>query len=206
MGFISDLLDKQRRKQRLGSISTDIPFKKTNNLEKPIRKKRKTMGTRQPKDYYGRGQGGGGHLNSVSLAHKAVYGKEPSTYLTGRTAHPQKIWKGIPVDKQLKDSWLKKLNTIKGVEIRGSCAGHNKERVSYVSFRLDQKRDKEAKKIAQKLNKLKGTHAIADVGREGRPRIIVATKKWHGKKGWADWWKKTPNQIDNIVNEKNGKK
>jgi hypothetical protein len=55
-------------------------------------------------------------------------------------------------------------------------------------------------------HQLKGTHAIADVGREGRPRIVVATKKWYGKKGWADWWKKTPDQINKIVNEKNGKK
>lgn len=214
MGFLADLLDKQRRKQRLNSISTGMPLNQKNNRSKKIAKKRTPLMTRRKNDYYGRGQGGGaglglgrgGHLNSPSLAHKAVYGKEPSTYLRGRTTHPQKTWNGIPVDKQLKDSWLKKLNNINGVEIRGSCAGHDKDRVSYVTFRLDPNRDKEAKKIAKKLDQLKGTHAIADVGREGRPRIVVATKKWYGKKGWADWWKKTPDQINKIVNEKNGKK
>lgn len=211
MGFLADLLDRQRRQQRLNSISTDIPMHEKGQRAKIIKNKRPKILHKRSGDYYGRGLGRGQgrqpvHLNSPSLAHKAVYGKEPATYLRGRTTHPQKTWNGIPVDEQLKDSWLKKLNTIKGVEIRGSCAGHDKDRVSYVTFRLDPKRDKDAKKIAQKLDKLKGTHAIADVGQEGRPRIVVATKKWYGKKGWADWWKKTPDQIDKIVNEKNGKK
>jgi hypothetical protein len=210
MGFISDLLNKQRRNQRLGSISTDIPFTQTKNRAKPIKKKRKAMVTRRPNGYYGRGQGGGGglglgrggHLNSPSLAHKAVYGKEPSTYLRGRTTHPQKMWNGIPVDKELKSSWLKKINSIKGIEVRGSCAGHDKDRVSYVTFRLDEKRDKEAKKIAKELSKKKDIYAIADVGAEGRPRIVVATKKWHGKKGWSSWWQKLPDNIDSVVNKK----
>lgn len=157
--------------------------------------------------YYGRGQGRGlgmglgrgGHLNSPSLAYKAVHGKLPKEYISGKSAHPQKLWQGIPVDKELKTKWVKKLNTMKNIEMRGSCAGHGPDRTSYIVFRLKPSQDKNAKKVAQKLNKMPGVYSIADVGREGRPRIVAASKTYYGKKDWEQWWNKLPDKIDKSI-------
>lgn len=38
--------------------------------------------------------------------------------------HDKKIWKGMVVDRSLKDKWLDDLNSIKNVVIRGTCGGH----------------------------------------------------------------------------------
>lgn len=35
-----------------------------------------------------------------------------------------KSWRGLNVDEDLKDEWLERLNSIEGISIGGSCAGH----------------------------------------------------------------------------------
>jgi hypothetical protein len=104
------------------------------------------------------------------------------------------------VDKEIHNSWLKKLNNMEDIEVRGSCAGHGKERPSYISFRMkDKKKDKNAKKVAKNLNKIRGVHAISEIGAQGRPRIVVATKNYAGKKGWKYWWKHLPDRISRSI-------
>ena len=168
----------------------------------PVRKNEKLkLGIKKRVPYYGRGSGRGGHLNSPSLAYKAVHGKAPKEFLSGKTGHPQKLWKNIPVDKEIKVKWLKKLNTMKDIEMRGSCSGHGPNRTSYIVFRLPPKQDKYAKKVAKRLNKMRGVYSISDVGSEGRPRIVVASKTWHGHPGWENWWNNLPSRIEkNVVN------
>jgi hypothetical protein len=191
------------------SIDKIKSFISTGWVKKPVKTKYKR---REP--YYGRGQGRGlgmgagrgGHLNSPSLAYKAIHGKEPKQYLPGKSAHPQKLWNGIPVDKELKTKWIKNLNNMKNIEMRGSCAGHGPDRTSYVVFRLKPGKDKYAKKVANHLNKIPGIYSIADIGGEGRPRIVAASKTYYGKKDWEKWWDKIPDRIDSSVSNVEGVK
>jgi hypothetical protein len=164
--------------------------------KKPVKTKYKRI-----EPYYGRGDGRGksDNLNSPSLAYKAIHGKVPKKYIPGKTAHPQKIWKGIPIDKELKTKWIKNLNSMKNIEMRGSCAGHGPDRTSYVVFRLKPGQDKRAVDVAKHLNKIPDIYSISDVGREGRPRIVAASKTYYGKKDWDKWWDKLPDSINKSV-------
>lgn len=188
---------KPRTKNEKESLKGAIKEMKQSGVRKiDIKSEVKVDANQKQKPYYGRSAGGKtDHLNSPSLAHEAVYGKKPKMFLSGRTAHPQKLWKGIPVDKNLKSKWLKELNSIPNTTIRGSCSGHDRDRVSYVVLRLDPKHDKDARDVARRLNRVEGVYSKADIGREGRPRIVVAAKKWPGKKGWNSWWDRLSGRI-----------
>lgn len=145
--------------------------------------------------------GGGGWHNSPTLAYMTVYGKEPPEWLAGRSAHPQKMWQGFPVDAKLKDAWLTALNSIPGVFGRASCAGHGPNRVSYFTFRLQPGNDGKVGEMVAALSRRPGVFARAEVGAEGRPRICVAGYTWEGQDDWADWWAQLPAAIRTSLGE-----
>ncbi len=45
-----------------------------------------------------------------------------------------RCWRGLWVDRGLKDSWLVRMNRIKGVQVDASCAGH-RNRPAYLMYR-----------------------------------------------------------------------
>ena len=128
-------------------------------------------------------------LNSPTFAYEAVYGKLPEEPLAGRTDSPKKSWKGLEVDKHIKDGWLEQLNSIERIEIRSTDEGKSKERVAFVVFRMrDLREDNEAEAMSEKLDGMEGLHSLCDTGAAGRPRVVVAGKVIYGQSGWEEWW------------------
>lgn len=140
------------------------------------------------------GKGGIKRKPSPTFAYELVYKKQiPGGWRGGRYPgnYNSKLWNGISVDEHLEDKWLNDLNKIKSIEMRGSCEGHSKDWISYIAFRLNPKYDKNKaylSKVSQNLNKNKNVFCGWDVGTQGRPRFVCASKLWYGQKGWEDWW------------------
>lgn len=110
----------------------------------------------------------------------------------------------IQIDENLKDVWMEALNSIEGTEVRASCSGHSPERVSYIVFRLLSGCEIDSKKISEKLNRIPGCYSIADIGDQGKMRIVVAGKVWYDEKGtdgWTEWWEKLAGRIEKVVQE-----
>jgi len=127
---------------------------------------------------------------------KAVYGVVPSKPLSGRTDSPKKNWKGLMVDKHIKDAWLEGLNSLAHVEIRSTDEGKDKDRVAFVVFRMrDQNLDSLAEKVSEEIDKSEGLFSISDIGTENRPRIVVAGKTSYGEKNWEEWWSSLAEKI-----------
>ena len=134
-------------------------------------------------------------MNSPTLAHLAVYGETKE--LQGRSDHKQQECDGIEVDEHLKCEWIKELNTIPEIEMRASCEGHDKDRISYVVFRL---KNKDASGVVQtEMNKLNGIHSLMNVGNQGEPRIVVAGKTFYGESDWEGWWSSLAGKIKEVV-------
>ena len=142
---------------------------------------------------------------SPVLAYEAVYGKSPTDNRRGRPPFKikSKMWKGMDIDYELKTDWIEKLNSIPNVEIRASCAGHGKEWVSYIVFRItDEKKSKKINKVIKNLSSHKNTFCIYDIGMEGKQRIVCATDlvKEENQKEWERWWTILPYRINKAVN------
>ena len=88
---------------------------------------------------------------------------------------------------------LDDLNNIKGIEMRSSCAGHDKDWVSYIVFRPTRKMDLD--KVVSKLESDKMTKASAHIGRGGSMRVVVAAKTWYGRPDWKKWWDTLANRV-----------
>lgn len=154
------------------------------------------------------GKGGPKKKPSPSFAYELVFKKPVPLGRRGRPPFPvkHKIWNKLQIDVHLKNKWIKDLNNIPNVEIRGSCEGHNKEWVSYVAFRLDPKYDNDKpflKKVVSRLNKDKNSVAGFDVGTEGRPRFVVATPLYYGCENqdeWKKWWSTLSFRLNKAVN------
>ena len=135
--------------------------------------------------------------NSPSFAYEAVYQKAPEGFLPGRTGAKERLWNGIPVDIHITDAVLEELNAIPEIELRASCEGHDEKYVSYVVFRLKKEDPAKAAIIAETLNKFEGYYSKADIGPEGKCRIVCAGRTWHGKEGggWDEFWKNLASKI-----------
>jgi len=153
-------------------------------------------------------RGGPDRKPSPSFAYELVFNKSAPSNRRGRppfvTTH--KMWNGISIDSHLEDKWLNDLNNIPNVEMRGSCEGHNKEWVSFVSFRLSPKFDNNKSflnKVVSNLNKDPNTVAGFDIGVQGRPRFVVATPLYYGcekQDEWKKWWTTLASRLDKSVN------
>jgi len=129
---------------------------------------------------------------SPVAAHEVVYGKKAPSNMRGmypgQTEH--KTWNGISIDAHLKDEWLDDLNKIKQIELRASCEGHDKQWISFIAFRVMPNKDNDTvylDKIKKYLNQA-NTKCTYNIGQQGRPRFIVASKTWYGDKNWKPWW------------------
>lgn len=136
-------------------------------------------------------------INAPTMAYKTVYGKYPKEPLRGRTDNPKKNWKGIEVDKNLKNKWLEKLNSL-NVEIRSTDEGKSKERVAFVIFRMPKGKDKLCKKVEENLKKEKDIFVSSDIGLGGRARICVAKDIIVGDEKWEEWWESLPEKIERV--------
>ena len=148
---------------------------------------------------------------SPSFAYELVNKKSAPKGRRGRYPGPtpEKMWKGIPVDKSLKDKWLNDLASIPNVEIRGTCCGHgpvggtDTDWVTYVAFRVDPSFESKRGDIVAKLNKQKNVIAGVDIGQQGRPRFVVAAPFYYKSKRhseWEQWWNSISRVINNSVN------
>jgi hypothetical protein len=133
-------------------------------------------------------------INAPTMAYRTVYGVYPKEPLIGRTNYPKKTWKGIEVDKNLKEEWLEKLNSL-DVEIKSTDEGKSKERVAFVIFRLPKEKDKFYEKVEENLKKEKDLFVFSDFGIENRPRICVAKDIKVGDKNWEKWWETLADKI-----------
>lgn len=120
--------------------------------------------------------------NAPELAYQTVYNK--SIPLRGRIFAKEKKYKEFMVDYQLKNEWLDKINSIKGIEIRSTCAGHSKERVPFIIFRPLNQNKNYVEKIVNNLRKCPNTFVSYDIGRQNLYRICVATNY----NNWKNWW------------------
>lgn len=136
----------------------------------------------------------GNKINAPTFAYKTVYGKMPENNLMGRTNSPKKIWKGIDVDKNLKDEWLEELNSM-GLEIRSTDEGKSTERVAFVAFRMPKEKDDLYKKFEENLRQEKDLFISSDIGMGNRPRICVAKDIVVGEEGWEEWWSSLSGKI-----------
>jgi len=131
--------------------------------------------------------------NAPAFAYETVYGNLPKNR-PGRYPGEikEKIWKGIKVDYDLKYKWLNLLNGISQIEMRSSCAGHSKEWISFVIFRLKEDSNKKRlEKIKKELNSYSNSFCDYELGMENKFRIVMATDLWNGcedQKKWESWW------------------
>jgi len=142
----------------------------------------------------------GRKINAPTMAYKTVYGHYPDEPLRGRTEYPKKIWRGIDVDKNLKEEWLERLNSL-NVEIRSTDEGKSNERVAFVIFRMPKGKDKFYKNVEENLKKEKDLHVSSDIGMGNRPRICVAKDIKVGDAGWEKWWNSLPEKIERAYNK-----
>jgi len=140
-----------------------------------------------------------GKVNAPTLAYKTVYNKEPDIPLRAMTNQPKKVWNGMPVDKGLKDKWLKELNNLP-VEIRSTKEGKSKERPAFVIFRLPIEY-KNKTELFVKTFKVKNTFISFDIGMEGRKRICIASPITNEDPNWEKWWDNLPKEILKVYNK-----
>ena len=160
----------------------------------------------QEVDFGRRGQSG--RKPSPSFAYELVFKKPAPSNRRGRPNFPteHKMWNGINMDKHLEDKWLKDLNSIPNVEMRGSCEGHNAEWVSFIAFRLDPKYDNNKSfmnKVVTRLNKYPNTVSGFEIGMQGRPRFVVASPLYYGcekQDEWKKWWTTLSSRLDKAIN------
>jgi len=141
----------------------------------------------------GNGQrGSSDRIPSPVAAYELVYGKKAPSGMRGQ--YPgnieHKTWKGFNIDAHIEDKWLNDLSSIKEIEMRASCEGHDKDWVSFIVFRVMPNKDNDIKYLDKIKNSL--NHGITKceykIGQQGRPRFIVASKLWYGQPGWEKWW------------------
>jgi len=143
-------------------------------------------------------------INAPTLAYKCVYGRFPSTNITGMFNINHQKYKDIEIDDSLDINIIDKLNNIKNIEIRSTCSGHNKDRVTYIIFRTNNQDEDFIKRVVAKLNFDK-TKCVYDIGNGGEYRICVATRNWYridaNNNSWLNWWKLIPDKINSAVNK-----
>jgi len=158
----------------------------------------------------GRKRGGSDRKPSPSFAYELVYGRKLKEWRGGRYPgyYETKDWNGIQIDKHLKNKWINDLNNIPLIEVRGSCEGHNKEWISFISFRItDPEIESDKKKLNQivkYMNKFKNTFCGYDIGVQSRPRFVCATNLFYSKENyneWNNWWEQLVKRLQNISNK-----
>jgi hypothetical protein len=152
----------------------------------------------------GMGQrGGSDRVPSPVAAYEMVYGKKAPTGMRGQ--YPgnieHKSWKGLSIDIHIENKWLNDLSSIKEIEMRASCEGHDKDWVSFIVFRVMPNKDSDTKYLDKIKNSLNHGVTKCDykIGQQGRPRFIVASKSWYGQPGWEKWWNTLAFRVKNAV-------
>lgn len=140
--------------------------------------------------------------NAPCAAYEAVYEKK-CPHIRGRCPdqHESKDWNGIFVDYHLDEKWLNDLSNIKGIEMRSSCEGHNKDWVSFIIFRFTKKCKYSPEEIEKRIEATDNiTKCSAHIGRgEGQLRIVVAAPTWYGHKDWEKWWSTLAKRIKKAI-------
>jgi len=142
--------------------------------------------------------------NAPCAAYETVYEKKCPNRRGKNPDHKQKLWNGMNVDINLKDKWLKDLNNIKGIEIRSSCEGHDKEWVAFVIFRFLESSISNNKTLVERVVSNieasdKITKCSGHIGSGGKMRFIVAAPTWYGHKDWEQWWNSLSTRIKNSL-------
>ena len=151
-------------------------------------------------------RGGAGRKPSPVAAYELVYGKLPPFGMRGQYPgqSDHKVWNNLYVDAHLENKWLNDLSSIKEIEMRASCEGHDKNWVSFIVFRVMPDRDNDIKYLDKIKNFLNRgiTKCNYEIGQQGRPRIIVAAKLWYGQPGWKIWWSTLSSKVKKAVSIK----
>ncbi len=131
--------------------------------------------------------------NAPCVAYELVYGKKCPHKRGKNPSHGQKLWNNFYVDENLDNKWLIDLNNIKEIEMRSSCEGHDKNWIAFVIFRLRNKSiEKNKNKLQQIIINIESSDRLTkcayDIGRQRRPRIIVAAPIWFKQPLWEEWW------------------
>ena len=144
------------------------------------------------------------NANAPCAAYETVYEKKCPMRRGMDPSHEKKMWNGIYVDAHLEDKWLNDLKSIKGIEIRSSCEGHDKNWVAFVIFRfLNPKIEKNENIVNRIISNLESSDKITKAsgfkGRQGRVRFVVAAPTWYGHKNWNLWWSSLANRIKQSI-------
>lgn len=135
--------------------------------------------------------------NAPMFIYSILYDRKPP-FIPGRTSnHPQKMFKGILVDKQIPEKALIKIFLIGDIITRASCQGESDIKPTFLIFRPTNQNKKYIDKFVSKLNKFEDIKAGYDQGREGFYRIGVTTNLWHDDNPtlFRQWWNKLPDRI-----------
>ena len=139
-----------------------------------------------------------GKVNAPNFIYWIMYGKYPKPPLYGRgAAHPEKLIRGIGIDKNIPTRAITKIMDIPGVETRSSCEGESKIKPTFTIIRLSKKDEKGVQNFVAKMNKFSDIECGYDIGNEGKPRIGITTLLWPKKdiKLFTSWWNSLPNKI-----------
>jgi len=132
-----------------------------------------------------------GKINAPMFAYQCLYGSLPPNGLSGRGAsHEEVIWHGIGVDKAIPIKALNDLDSIPEIELRSSCQGSDKDRPTFLIFRLKSHDVDQSLKLAKLLSKYDDMNSCSGIGNEGLPRIIVTSKLWYDMDQikFKKWW------------------
>jgi len=138
-------------------------------------------------------------INAPTFIYKILYGKDPDSYISGRSgAHQQYYWKNnVYIDKHIKRNYIELIDSIEGVELRASCEGSDENHPTFIIFRPLNQDEKYVKNLVNKLNKFNDIKSGYDRGMEGQFRIGVTTDLWYDKDPelFDKWWKELSGKI-----------
>lgn len=140
---------------------------------------------------------------SPVAAYEIMYNKPAPSGMTGQypNDHKTKNWNGMNIDGHLRDKWINELNSIKQIEVRATCEGHNEQWLSYVAFRVLPNKESDSKYL-EKIKKFLNvgiTKCDYQLGQQGRPRFIVVGKTWYKHSAWKLWWSTISKRIQEAV-------
>ena len=143
----------------------------------------------------------GGWVNAPTFAYFAVTGKQPDEQIMGRRAGAEeKMWRGVGVDKNIPTAALDAIADIPEIATRSCCEGHGEPYFPFVIFRMaDKAHDDKAAAVAEALLGASGVHPAFDIGGEGRPRIVAATRIQPGDDGYEAWWTSLAGKIQAAI-------
>ena len=145
-----------------------------------------------------------GRINAPTFIYSLLY-PEDGKFIRGRFEgnYETKNYQGVEIDAVIPDKALDKIFSIKEIEPRSSCQGHDEDRTTFLIFRFkDEKIEKGIDVFVECMNKQKDITCGYDFGNEGKLRVGVTTNMYftnEKKDEFEQWWNELSEKISGCI-------